>query len=405
MGPQGKQPDKKKRIRQGRVIAEINKFINFSPPLIAEDEIQEVVESLKSGWITTGPKAKEFEKRVCEYTGAKYAVATSSCTSALFLALKALGVNEGNEVIVPTFTFASTAHVVVHCGAIPLFIDCDFDTFQIDTSKIEEKITPRTKAIIPVHYGGNPVEMKEVLKLSKKYNLKVIEDSAHAIGSEYKGKKIGSLESNATCFSFYATKNLTTAEGGMIVTDDKELADIARKMTMYGISDSREIWDSRYAKTGNWFYDIEMIGYKANMADINAAMGIYQLEKLDRFIDTRKKYAHMYTQKLDGTGCEFMKIKKGNKSAWHLFPLLLPSHIDRDDFITGLNKRGVGSSVLFRPLHMHSVYKKLLGTKEGDFPISESIFNRLVNIPVSPAITRDEIVYSANQIRALLECV
>ena len=378
-----------------------NKFINFAQPLITDDEIKEVVDTLKSGWITTGPKVKEFEKRICDYTGARYAVATFSGTSALFLSLKALGIKEDDEVIVPTFTFASTAHVVVHCGAIPVFVDSDPKTFQIDTAKIEERITAKTKAIIPVHYGGNLVEMEDIFMLARKYNLKVIEDAAHAIGSEYQGRKIGSLDSDATCFSFYATKNLATGEGGMVVTDDKELADMVRKMTMYGISDSREMWDKRYSKAGHWFYDIEVIGYKANMSDLNAAIGIQQLAKLDYFIEVRQKYSEIYLNKLRGLGYDFMETKEGNKNSWHLFPLLLPENINRDNFTEILKEHGIGTSVLFRPLHLHSVYAALLGTKEGDFPVSESVFNRLVNLPLSPSTNEEEIEYIVKTIKEI----
>jgi len=378
-----------------------NKFINFAQPLITDDEIKEVVNTLKSGWITTGPKVKEFEKRICDYTGARYAVATFSGTSALFLSLKALGIKEDDEVIVPTFTFASTAHVVVHCGAIPVFVDSDPKTFQIDTAMIEERITAKTKAIIPVHYGGNLVEMKDIFVLARKYNLKVIEDAAHAIGSEYQGRKIGSLGSDATCFSFYATKNLATGEGGMVVTGDKELADMIRKMTMYGISDSREMWDKRYSKAGHWFYDIEMIGYKANMSDLNAAIGIQQLAKLDYFIGVRQKYSEIYLNKLRGLGYDFMETKEGNKNSWHLFTLLLPESINRDNFTEILREHGIGTSVLFRPLHLHSVYAALLGTKEGDFPVSESVFNRLVNLPLSPSTNEEEIEYIVKTIKEI----
>jgi len=376
-----------------------NKFINFAQPLITDDEIKEVVDTLKSGWITTGPKVKEFEKRICNYVGAKYAVATFSGTSALFLSLKASGIKEDDEVIVPTFTFASTAHVVVHCGAIPVFVDSDPEAFQIDTAKIEERITSKTKAIIPVHYGGNLVEMEDIFMLARKYNLKVIEDAAHAIGSEYQGRKIGSLDSDATCFSFYATKNLATGEGGMVVTDDKELADMVRKMTMYGISDSREMWDKRYSKAGHWFYDIEVIGYKANMSDLNAAIGIQQLAKLDYFIEVRQKYSEIYLNKLRGLGYDFMETKEGNKNSWHLFPLLLPENINRDNFTEILKEHGIGTSVLFRPLHLHSAYAALLGTKEGDFPVSESVFNRLVNLPLSPSTNEEEIEYIVKTIK------
>jgi dTDP-4-amino-4,6-dideoxygalactose transaminase len=379
-----------------------NTFINFSPPAIGEDEINEVVDSLRSGWITTGPKVKEFENKICEYTGAKFAVATFSCTDALFLSLKCLGIDNEDEVIVPTFTFASTAHVVAHCGAKPVFVDSDPETFQMNTELIEEKINSNTKAIIPVHYGGNPVDMDKVFAIADKYNLRVIEDAAHAIGAEYKGKEIGSLESNACCFSFYATKNLCTAEGGMILTNDERMANRTRKLTMYGISDSREIWDKRYSKHGHWFYDIEEIGYKANMTDLNAALGLHQLKKIDYFNEIRSKYTEKYIKGLEKTGCSFMKVQPLNKSACHLFPLILPEKIDRDDFIEKLRAAKIGTSVLFRPLHLQSAYKKLLGTKYGDFPVSEKIFNHLVNLPVSPKCTEYEIDYIIDSIRNIL---
>ncbi|MBF0300526.1 MAG: DegT/DnrJ/EryC1/StrS family aminotransferase [Oligoflexia bacterium] len=377
-------------------------FISFSPPDIGEKEIAEVIHSLKSGWITTGPKVSLFEKNICEYCDIPYAVATFSCTSALFLTLKALGVGSGDEVIVPTFTFASTAHVVVHCGATPVFVDSDPDTFQMDTSKIEDLISPRTRGIIPVHYGGNVVEMDEIFSLAKKHGIFVVEDAAHAIGSEYNGRKIGSLQSDATCFSFYATKNLSTAEGGMVVSGNKTLIDLVKKLTMYGISDSREIWQSRYTPKGNWFSDVEMIGYKANMTDLNAALGIHQLQKLDQFNSTRAKYSLIYKNKLIGTGIGFMDVKSHVRSAWHLFPILLPANVDRDKCISELKEKKIGTSVLFRPLHLHSAYQKLLKCRQGDFPASERIFERLVNVPISPSIPEDDINYIADSIKKVL---
>ncbi len=370
--------------------------------MIGKEEIDEVADSLRSGWITTGPKVAKFEQEVSAYVGSRYAAATFSCTSALFLALKALGIKEADEVIVPTFTFASTAHVVVHCGAVPVFVDIDPRTLQMDTSKIAGKITPRTRAIMPVHYGGNPVEMKDIFSLAKRHNLEVVEDAAHAIGTEYQGKKIGSLDSDATCFSFYATKNLATAEGGMVVSGDEKLIRTIKKMTMYGISDAREIWNSRYSKKGHWFYDIEMVGYKANMTDLNAAMGLHQLKRLDGFNATRTRYAAIYKEMLKDTPCDFMEIREGNKCAWHLFPLLLPDGADRDGFIVKLKEMGIGASVLFRPLHLHTAYKELLGTREGDFPVSEGVFNRLVNLPISPSITEEEIRYVAETVKGLI---
>ena len=380
------------------------KFINFASPFILDDEINEVIDSLRSGWITTGPKVTAFEKDVCEFCGdGLFAAATFSCTSALFLTLKALGIGGGDEVIIPTFTFASTGHVVVHCGGIPVFVDVYPSTLQMDIGKVKQAITLKTKAIIPVHYAGNPVDMGELLAVAREHELLVVEDAAHAIGSEHQGRKIGALSSHATCFSFYATKNLTTAEGGMVVTRDEALARTIKKMTMYGISDAREIWNSRYTKKGHWFYDVEMIGYKANMTDLNAALGIHQLKRLERFNDTRRQYAELYIKELGSTGCQFMEVRSENKCSWHIFPLLLPSQVDRDDFIIQLKERGIGTSVLFRPLHLHTAYHNLLGTKEGDFPYSEDVFNCLVNLPVSPSISMDDAVYVAETVKGLLD--
>ena len=209
------------------------KFIPFAPPKIGDEEINEVVDSLKSGWITTGPKVKRFEEEFARYVGAKYAVATFSCTSALHLSVVALGIGKGDEVITTPYTFASTAHVILHTGATPVFVDVNPETFQIDENKIEEKISPRTKAILPVHYGGNPCNIGRILEIAKEHDLRVVEDAAHAIGSKFKGKTIGTF-GDLTCFSFYATKNLATAEGGMVTTDNEELATLIRKLTMYG---------------------------------------------------------------------------------------------------------------------------------------------------------------------------
>lgn len=377
-------------------------FINFSTPLIGREEIAEVVNSLESGWITTGPKVKEFEKKVCAYTGASHATAVSSCTSALFLTLKALGISEGDEVIVPSFTFTSTAQVVIHCGARPVFVDIDPQTLQMDCAQVKTKICGATKAIIPVHYGGNPVEMNKILQMAQKHGLRVVEDAAHAIGAEYKGTKIGALKSDATCFSFYATKNLCTAEGGMVLTEDSGLAAKVRQMTMYGISDSREIWNSRYSKKGHWFYDVEIIGYKANMTDINAAMGLHQLAKLDAFNAKRTEYAAIYNEKLKNTGAKLMMVYSGNKCCWHLMPLILPDDIDRDDLVIKLRERQIGTSVLFRPLHLHSAYRKALGCQEGDFPVSEKIYYHLINLPISPSVSREDIEYAAETTAQLI---
>lgn len=372
-------------------------YIPFSRPVITEREIEEVVDSLRSGWITTGPKVSKFEEAVCAYSGAKHAAATFSCTAALKLSLQALGIGPGDEVIVPTFTFTASAQVVVQHGAKPVFVDLAPGTsFLMDLNQVEAAITPKTKAIMPVHYGGNPVDMDALLALAKKHGLHVVEDAAHAIGTLYKGRQIGSLDSDAACFSFYATKNMTTAEGGMVVSNDEDVARKVKKLTMYGISDSREIWNSRYSKHGHWFYDVEMVGDKANMTDLCAAMGLHQLAALEEFLAVRRAHAEAYISAFEGSDIETMHVEPENRCAWHLFPILLPDGIDRADFVTGMQERQVGTSVLFRPLHLHTAYRNLLGTKEGDFPVAEDIFERLVNLPVSPSVSADDVAYVAD---------
>lgn len=375
-------------------------YIPFSRPLIGEKEINEVVDSLRSGWITTGPKVSKFEEAVCAYTGAKHAAATFSCTAALTLGVRALGIGAGDEVILPTFTFTASAQAIVQNGGKPVFVDLAPDnTFLMDLDKVEAAITPQTKAIMPVHYGGNPVDMDALMALAKRHGLLVIEDAAHAIGTLYKGRKVGSLDSDASCLSFYATKNMTTAEGGMLVSNNEAVARMVKKLTMYGISDSREIWNSRYSKQGHWFYDVEIVGDKANMTDLCAAMGLHQLAALEDFIAVRGAHAGAYIKAFEGTGIETMRVEPENRCAWHLFPILLPAGVDRADFIAAMQERNIGTSVLFRPLHLHTAYRNLLGTKEGDFPVTEAMFERLVNLPVSPSVSADDVQYVAEQVR------
>lgn len=382
------------------------KYILFSPPWIGSEEEQEVLASLRSGWITTGPKVKEFEKQVAEYTGAKHAVATFSCTDAMLIALCVLGVKEGDEVITSPYTFASTGHVICHLGAKPVFVDVEADTFNIDHQKIEKKITSKTKAIFPVHYAGHSCDMDPILQIAQKYKLYVVEDAAHAIGSEYKSRKIGIL-GDITCFSFYATKNLATSEGGMALTDNEEWANRMRILTMYGISDAREIWQKRYTKAGSVHHDIVELGYKCNMTDICAAIGIPQLAKLDRFNQIREEFATIYNNAFKNhSGLQIPIVKEYAKSNRHLYPLLLNLDFldtDRDSFIEALKEINIGTSVLFMPLHLHSYYAKTLGHVYGDFPVAENLFERVVCLPISPKLGDATINKVAEGILYLLE--
>ena len=262
----------------------MNGFLPLAKPGIGEEEINSVVDVLKSGWLTTGPKVKEFEEDVQRYIGCKKAIGLTSCTGGLHIALAALGIGPGDEVIVPTYTFAATAHVVAWLGAKPVLVDVEKDTFNIDLNEIEEKITKRTKAIIPVHFAGHSCDIEGILKIAKRHNLFVIEDAAHAIGTEYKGKKIGNF-GNATVFSFYVTKTMTTGEGGMVVTNDETLGNKLKKYSYFGVDKDAF---NRYSDKGNWYYEIVDLGYKYNMDNIQGAMGVEQLKKLDKFIDKRR---------------------------------------------------------------------------------------------------------------------
>lgn len=395
-------------------------FIPFSPPLIGRAEIDEVKDTLESGWLTTGPKTERFENLVRDYVGAKYAVAVNSCTAALHLALVVLGIGPEDAVICPTYTFASTGHVIAYTGATPVFVDSEDRTFNLDVDKLKQileedcvdtkkglihkKSGKKIKAILPVHYGGQPCDLDEIMGLAYKYDLHVVEDAAHALGTEYQGRRIGSI-GPITCFSFYATKNLTTGEGGMLVTDNEEWAEKARVLSMYGISDARRIW-KRYAPKGSWVYDIKYLGFKYNMMDIQAALGIHQLARLDEFIETRAKHAAIYREAFaDLHQIRCPHVLEDARHCWHLFPILVDNDllkVHRDEIIEILKAKNIGTSVLFQPLHLHSYYQETWGTKEGDFPVAEDVFSRVINLPVSPALTEE----GANRVaRAIWEVV
>jgi dTDP-4-amino-4,6-dideoxygalactose transaminase len=400
----------------------IDHFISFAPPLLGEEEIHEVVDTLRSGWITTGPKTQRFEAMFADYVGAEAAVTTSFCTLALHLAMIGLGVKENDEVITTPFTFASTAHVILYQHAFPAFIDIEEQTYNIDPVKVEaflkdcrfdtrlkKPVNQRTGrpvvGMLPVHYGGQPCEMEKLLDLAREYNLFVVEDAAHAAGAEYKGRKIGSF-GDVTCFSFYATKNMTTGEGGMLTTNNSELAERLRVLTMYGISDARKIWE-RYSPRGTWDYDIESLGLKCNFTDIQASMGIHQLAKLDSFIDRRNEHAALYDERfsrVEGLTTPF--ARKDCRHARHLYPLLIDNErfrINRDRLIEALKESNIGTSVLFKPLHLHSYYRDTLSLQEGAFPVAESVFDRLINLPVSPSTTTEEVAYVAETVKEILQ--
>jgi dTDP-4-amino-4,6-dideoxygalactose transaminase len=343
-------------------------YLLFHKPFMTEDEVDEIVDTVRSGWLSMGPKTIRFEEGFNAYIGSKASVAVSSWTAAGHLALEAYGLKQGDEVIVPTMTFPATAEIVCYFHAKPVIVDVDEDTLNISVEQIEKAITPKTKVIIPVHYGGQPCDMDEILALAAKYNLKVIEDAAHALPAVYKGKKVGTI-SEVTCFSFYATKTLSTGEGGMICTSDETLAERCTLMRLHGIN--RDAW-KRYSEAGSWYYEVVAPGYKYNFTDLQASLGLAQLKKVDWMWDSRKAIAARYTAALkDFDLIRLHTMKSDRESSWHLFPIRLELeklNINRARVIEELRNRNVGAGVHFMPVHQHLYYKETLSLEDKDFP-------------------------------------
>jgi dTDP-4-amino-4,6-dideoxygalactose transaminase len=357
-------------------------FLPFSRPDIDQAEIDEVVDTLRSGWITTGPKTKEFERRFAEYVGARHAIAVNSCTGGMHIALAAAGIGPGDEVVVPTMTFCATANVVVHLGATPIIVDVEPDTLNMDPQRLEAAITPSTKAVIPVHLYGHPCDMDYTHKIAKTHRLLVVEDAAHAVAAEWRGRRVGTL-SPATAFSFYATKNLTTAEGGMITTDDDEYAEQMRIWTLHGIS--RDAWN-RYAAEGSWYYEVCVPGFKYNITDLQSALGLHQLARLEAMTQQRAELAAAYQAGLgDLPEIELPALRSGIRHAWHLYAIRLRLEslsITRAAFIEQLRAEGIGTSVHFIPLHRQPYYRDRFGLRPSDFPVADAAYERLVSLPL-----------------------
>jgi perosamine synthetase len=380
-----------------------SEFIPFHKPAIGEEEIRSVVETLRSGWLTTGPKVKLFEAEFASYTGSSHAVAVNSATAALHLALEAVGIQSGDEVIVPTMTFTATAEVVLYLGARPVLVDCRTDDLNIDVDRIEAAITKNTKAIVPVHIAGRPCAMDQILTIAQRHGLRVIEDAAHALPASHCGRKVGAI-GDITCFSFYATKTITTGEGGMATTHNPEWASRMRMMSLHGIS--HDAWD-RYTEKGSWYYEVLRPGYKYNMTDIAAALGIEQLKKCDAFYQARLRIAERY----DEAFADLPEIKtpadsSGLQHAWHLYIIQLnPDRLrtNRRDFIQALNNRKVGTSVHFIPLHLHPFYKQTYGYQASDFPQASTAFERIVSLPIYPMMTEQNVNDVIGAVRELVQ--
>ncbi len=375
-------------------------FLPLAKASLGGEEFKAVEDVLKSGWLTTGAKVKEFEEAMKHYLGVQAAVGLTSCTGGLHIALAALGIGSGDEVIVPAYTFVATAHVVEWLGAKPVLVEVEKDTFNIDPLAIEKAITPRTKAIIPVHFAGQACDMDKIMDLAKKHGLFVVEDAAHAVGTEYKGKKIGNF-AEVTVFSFYVTKTITTAEGGMVVTNNPELGKKLKRSAYFGVDKDAF---NRYSEKGNWYYEIVELGYKYNMDNLQGALGVEQLKKLDFFIARRRALAQEYHKLLREVKEVIIPEEKDySRHAYHLYPLLLnSSKISRDDFINKLKEWNIGTSVHFIPLHLHPYYQKKYGYKRGDFPVSEWLFDREVSLPLFPGMNEEDVKYVVNVIKELV---
>lgn len=362
----------------------------FSPPYISSEEIDEVVDTLKSDWITTGPKTSEFEAEFVKLVGANSALALNSCTAGLHLALVALGIGSGDEVITTPMTFCSTVNVIEHVGARPVLVDVEPGTLNINPDLIESAVTPKTLALMPVHYTGHPCEMDAIMEISKNHSLFVIEDAAHAVTAQYKGQAIGTI-GDMTAFSFYATKNLTTAEGGML-TGSKELIEKARVLSLHGMN--RDAW-KRYDKGGSWYYEVDCPGFKFNMTDIQASIGLQQLKKLDRFQERRREIVSRYNDAFSAYPYFEIPTKQPYvEHAWHLYVLRLNLEtlkIDRDMFIEELKDRNIGTSVHFIPIHLHPYYRKKYGFKPEDFPVAYSNFQRIISLPLYPRMSDQDV--------------
>ena len=376
-----------------------DRFVPFSRPWIDDTEIEAVSQVLASKWISTGNRVREFERAFAEYLGVKHAIAVSSCTAALHLSLVVAGIGRGDEVITTPYTFTATAEAIRYVDAKPVFVDIHPDTLNIDTSKIEQAVTSRTKAILPVHIAGVPCDMDALQEICNTHNLTLIDDAAHAIPTEYKGQYIGNL-GDLSAFSFYANKNLTTGEGGMITTNSDAFAELLRTMRLHGID--KDAW-SRQSQRNIWHYDIATEGYKYNMTDIQAAMGVCQLMKLNKQHERRRNFAQMYQTEL----AKFPQINtpiapdNPREHAWHLYIIQLNTG-NRDEFVAALREANIECSVHYIPLHLFDFYQERYGYRAGDFPSAEAAFERVVSLPLHPGLTEDDIHTVINAIGKIL---
>ncbi|OGW34790.1 MAG: UDP-4-amino-4,6-dideoxy-N-acetyl-beta-L-altrosamine transaminase [Nitrospirae bacterium GWD2_57_9] len=363
-------------------------FLPFSRPTISQEAIDEVVACIRSGWITTGPRVKQFEEDLKSYCSAPHALALSSATAGLHLVLAALKLQPGDEVITTPMTFAATLNTIVLTGGKPVLVDVEPGTYNMDISRIEQAITKHTRAIMPVHFAGLPVDLDPLYDIAKRHNLRVIEDAAHAIGTRYKDRRIGSF-GDIQVFSFHPNKNMTTGEGGCVVTRDGDMASDVALLRFHGMD--REAWN-RFGKKGNQHYEIIAPGFKYNMMDMQAALGLHQLKQLDGFIKRRTELALRYQKFL--AGWPQLSLPRtpaySHLHAWHLYTPLIKAEtagMDRDAFMQGMKERNIGTGLHYRAVHLYPYYREHFGFKRGDFPNAEAVSDGIVSLPLFPLMT------------------
>lgn len=384
--------------------------IPFHRPAIGPEEEREVIDTLRSGWITTGPKAKRLEADFAAYVGARNALAVSHCTGALHLALFALGIGPGDEIITTPFTFTATAEVMGYLGARPVFVDIEPDTFNVDPGAIEHALASgrhrKVKAIMPVHFAGQACDMDRISALARRHQLRIVEDAAHAVGSErlIEGRgmvKVGTI-GDLSCFSFYATKNITSAEGGMITTEDDALAAKIAVASLHGMD--RDAW-KRYDSSGSWFYEIHDTGFKYNLSDVHAAIGVAQLKRADELMRRRQTIAQAYNEAFrNDPALEIPVTEAGVVHAWHLYVMRLRPQelrVTRNRFVESLRERGVGTSVHCIPLNTMAFYQNRYGYRTGDFPVAEGVYSRCLSLPIFPAMSDEDVAYVIESVLAV----
>jgi len=366
-------------------------FLPFALPDISDEEIASVVETLRSGWITTGQRTKEFEDRFAAAAGMPHAVMLNSCTAALHLALEAVGIKAGDEVVVPTFTFAASAEVVRYFGATPVLVDVRQSDHNLAPASLEAALTPRTRAVIPVHFAGAPCDMDEIGAIARAHGLAVVADAAHCFPAHYKGRNVGTL-ADISCFSFYATKTITTGEGGAAVTANAEWVERMRIMALHGIA--RDAW-KRYTAEGSWYYEVVAPGFKYNLTDIASALGLGQLARAEDMLARRRQIAEAYDQAFAGVeAVERLALAPDRSHAHHLYVIRLRPGvlaIDRDRFIAALKERGIGTSVHFIPLHLHPYYRDAFGYAPEALPVALDLYRRSLSLPIYSRMTDAEV--------------